>query len=267
MTEGVFNCLIDEKRTNSFSGAIANTVRAGDIVVDMGTGSGVLAMMAVRAGARKVYAVEYDANNIATLNKTFEKNGLSDAIEIIEGDVTKVSMPEKVDVIIGEMIATGLIEELQAHAMNNMLKYASENIRVVLEKYDVYVDLVENNEQFYGYDFKIVRYEYPDEKLLESRAVTNRYCVASFDFSKPIVDLNVSAEFSLTTKQDGTYNALRIDSETTFFDKSKLGATSAYSYPIILPLETRRVVKGQNVQIKLSYVVNGGMGSLNYTVE
>ena len=44
MTEGVFNCLIDEERTKAFEKAILNTVKKGDIVVDMGTGSGVLAM-------------------------------------------------------------------------------------------------------------------------------------------------------------------------------------------------------------------------------
>lgn len=104
MTEGVFNCLIDEERSMAFAKAIAATVRPGDVVVDMGTGSGVLAMLAVRAGAKKVYAIEIDRSNIATLDAVFRANGLEDRIVLIHGDVCKVDLPEKVDVIIGEMI-------------------------------------------------------------------------------------------------------------------------------------------------------------------
>ena len=51
MTEGVFNCLIDTKRSIAFKKAIQKTVKVGDVVVDMGTGSGILAMFAAKAGA------------------------------------------------------------------------------------------------------------------------------------------------------------------------------------------------------------------------
>ncbi len=101
MTEGVFNCLIDEQRTLAFQRAIQNTVRKGDVVVDMGTGSGILAMFAADAGAKRVYAIEWDRKNFEALKQSFELNGYRDRIILIKGDVTKVSLPEKVDVIIG----------------------------------------------------------------------------------------------------------------------------------------------------------------------
>ncbi len=123
MTEGAFNCLIDEERTESFKKAIKNTVKVGDIVVDIGSGSGVLAMLAADCGAKKVYAVELDKRNIRTLSSTFKINNLDKKIIVLEGDVRNIKLPEKIDVIIGEMIATGLIEELQIPAMNNIIKY------------------------------------------------------------------------------------------------------------------------------------------------
>jgi predicted RNA methylase len=107
--------LIDAKRTSAFKNAIENSVKPGDIVVDMGTGTGVLAMFAAKMGAKKVYAIENDPKNVMTLHKTFKLNGYNNIV-VIEGDVTKINLPEKVDVIIGEMIATALIEELQVPA-------------------------------------------------------------------------------------------------------------------------------------------------------
>ena len=60
MTEGVFNCLFDKKRTLAFYNAIKKSVKKDDVVVDMGTGSGVLAMFAIDAGAKRAYAIESD---------------------------------------------------------------------------------------------------------------------------------------------------------------------------------------------------------------
>jgi predicted RNA methylase len=203
MTEGVFNCLIDKQRTLSFQKSIQNTVRKGDIVVDMGTGSGILAMFAVDAGAKKVYAVEWDRKNYDALRRTFDLNGYKDKIILIKGDVTKVTLPEKVDVIIGEMIATGLIEELQIPAMNNLLKYARHNVRVVLKAMENYVDLVYSNDNFYGCTMKIVKYEYPGEDGVKSVSRSRKALYKKVDFTKVNTDTQVKVKIPLQILRGG----------------------------------------------------------------
>jgi len=266
MTEGVFNCLIDTKRSLAFREALKNTIKKGDIVVDMGTGSGLLAMLAVDAGADKVYAVEIDEKNILNLSKTFAENNYSDKIEIIEGDVTKISLPEKVDVIVGEMIATGLIEELQIPAMNNILKYAKEDVRVVLNQFANYIDLVSNQDIFYTHSFPIIRYEYPDFPELISQPYSEKYLYKLVNFSIPILDSKIDFSTTLRVTKSGTINGLRISNETIFSDGSKLDFSFAYSYPIILPIKKITVEEGDTISIKLSYVMCEGFNNLHYEV-
>lgn len=267
MTEGVFNCLTDTKRTVAFEKAIKNIVKKDDIVVDMGTGSGVLAMLAVDAGASKVYAVENDKKNIANLSKTFSENNCSSKIEIIEGDVTKIDLPQVVDVIMGEMIATGLIEELQIPAMNNILRYTKEDTKVVLKQFGSYVDVVSNNDSFYGHSFPVVRYEYPEQPELKSQPFSEKFLYKLVDFSKPVLDTKINFNTEIRPNREGVINGLRISSETIFADNSKLDASSAYSYPVILPVEKIKVAPGDTISVELSYIMCEGFNNLRYMVK
>ena len=59
------------------------------VVMDVGTGSGILAIFCARMGARKVYAVEA-SNMHANARKLIESNGLSHIIEVVHGRVEEV---------------------------------------------------------------------------------------------------------------------------------------------------------------------------------
>ena len=50
--------LEDAVRLDAFSRAIAEVVRPGHVVVDLGSGTGVLGLLACRAGASRVYSVD-----------------------------------------------------------------------------------------------------------------------------------------------------------------------------------------------------------------
>ncbi|KAH9761943.1 protein arginine N-methyltransferase PRMT10 [Citrus sinensis] len=82
----------------------------GKTVLDVGTGSGILAIWSAQAGARKVYAVE--ATKMSDHARTLVKaNNLQDVVEVIEGSVEDIVLPEKVDVIISEWMGYFLLRE------------------------------------------------------------------------------------------------------------------------------------------------------------
>ena len=102
--------ICDRVRTEAFRRAIDSTVRPGDIVLDVGAGSGILSMFAAQAGAERVYAVE--RTTVAVLAQELAAaNGLAEVIEVIQGDVMDVELPEHVDVIVSEWLGGFGIDE------------------------------------------------------------------------------------------------------------------------------------------------------------
>jgi hypothetical protein len=102
--------LNDRVRTSRFVEAVRQVVQPGDVVVDIGTGSGVLAVAAARAGATRVYAIE--AGDMARLARSVVRaNGLDDRIEVVEGWSTEVSLPERADVLVSEIIGEMPLDE------------------------------------------------------------------------------------------------------------------------------------------------------------
>ncbi|MDQ3234695.1 MAG: 50S ribosomal protein L11 methyltransferase [Pseudobdellovibrionaceae bacterium] len=104
--------LEDHKRTTAYYHAIVKNRRQfeGKVVLDVGTGSGILAMFAARAGARKVYAVE--ATSMAEhARKLVEVNQLQNIVTVIQGTMETVELPEKVDIIVSEWMGYLLLRE------------------------------------------------------------------------------------------------------------------------------------------------------------
>ncbi|PSS31719.1 Protein arginine N-methyltransferase [Actinidia chinensis var. chinensis] len=104
--------LCDRVRMDSYYNAVFDNKHHfdGKIVLDVGTGSGILAIWAGQAGARKVYQVE--ATKMSEHPRELVKaNNLQDVVEVIEGSIEDVTLPEKVDVIISEWMGYFLLRE------------------------------------------------------------------------------------------------------------------------------------------------------------
>ena len=104
--------LMDHNRMRAYHTAImANrSLFEGKVVLDVGTGSGVLATWAAQAGASRVYAVEY-TDMAQHARKLVEKNGFSEVIEVIQSSVEDLELSCQVDVIISEWMGYILLRE------------------------------------------------------------------------------------------------------------------------------------------------------------
>jgi protein arginine N-methyltransferase 1 len=102
----------DRVRLHAFMEALRRNVMPGSTVLDLGTGPGIMALLACRFGARKVYAIE--SNPVVNVARDIAvTNGFDGQIEFIEGLSTEVSLPERVDAIVSD--AGGVLPWYQQH--------------------------------------------------------------------------------------------------------------------------------------------------------
>ncbi len=99
--------LKDNIRNAKFKEAIYNTVKEGNVVIDVGTGTGILALLAVEAGAHTVYAVEQNKDVLDKARRIAVEKKMADKIQFIQADfmtLPQEAIPHKADVVISETI-------------------------------------------------------------------------------------------------------------------------------------------------------------------
>jgi protein arginine N-methyltransferase 1 len=99
---GYGEMVADKGRTSSYERALRANIRPGAVVLDMGAGPGIMAMLACRAGASRVYAVEPD-DVIKLAQQIAADNGFSSRIEFIQAMTTEIDLPEKIDGIVADV--------------------------------------------------------------------------------------------------------------------------------------------------------------------
>lgn len=102
--------LSDSTRTTAYKRAVEANVRPGDTVLDVGAGTGILALLAARAGAARVYAVE-PTGIIALAKRLAQSNGLASRIEFIQTQVEEVDLPDKADCLVSEWLGVFALQE------------------------------------------------------------------------------------------------------------------------------------------------------------
>jgi SAM-dependent methyltransferase len=273
--------LRDTVRNEAYRQAIFRVVKPGDVVLDVGAGTGILSIFAAQAGARRVFAVERSA--IAEVAKRIIRtNGFENVIEVVAGDLEDVSLPEKVDVIVSEwMGGLGVDENMFAPvvmARGRYLKPGGKMIpaRVTALVAPAYVDEMDEGLAYWrsrphGIDLSDISTLTANESHMLQSDVRPEDLVApaqplwSHDASEITLeetDAGYGAKLHFTAERDGRIAAL-----ATWFVADMGGGISLTNAPdqppthwgrLLLPLDrTLEVKRGMPVDVTVNCLPAG----------
>lgn len=100
--EAYGDMITDHVRFDAYARALRQCIRPGDVVLDIGTGTGIFALMAARLGARHVYGLE-TSDAIQLGRECAAASGLADVTTFFQGSSTAFDPPEPADVIVSDL--------------------------------------------------------------------------------------------------------------------------------------------------------------------
>jgi protein arginine N-methyltransferase 1 len=214
--------LFDTTRVSAYRSAIQDVVKTGDVVADLGSGTGLLTFLCLQAGAARVHAIER-SNVITWAQELTERNGLSDKVTFHNCDAREARLDERVDVIVSELMGHLAFEEGMAEticaAKERILKHEgisipqSVTLRASLVcQQDLYRNCIDIWGDVEGFDFSFVRQKalgcaYVTE-IASKDLLSDPQTLLRWDFNKGAED--VDRKLCFQTWRDGEVNGLAL---------------------------------------------------------
>lgn len=195
--------------------AISRVVRQGDVVADLGAGTGILSFFACEAGARRVFAIERE--HLADIASFLTRHlRFADRVTVLHDVSTNVELPERADVLITETIGpAGLDEHIVGYVIDAKKRLLREGATIlprgialiaapvdIRESYDRHVAFW--SEPRGGLDFSPLR-------VFASNALLLLHIAEEAYLAEPaeLVDLDLATIESTLVNGSATYVAAR----------------------------------------------------------
>jgi protein arginine N-methyltransferase 1 len=139
--------LADHVRVDAYHDAIEKHVGANDAVVDLGTGTGILAFFAAKKGARQVYAIDH--GDIIEVARFLAAENNIDNVSFHKLHSTKFSPPEKISVIIHEQMGSELFNEYMIQNICDLRdRILAPGGRILPAKFELYLEPITLKESY-----------------------------------------------------------------------------------------------------------------------
>lgn len=267
---GYGNMLADQVRTQAYAAALRKSVRPGSVVVEIGTGPGAFAVMACQLGARRVYAIEPNAV-IQVGREIAAANGCADRIEFIEDISTKVTLPDRADVVVSDL--RGVLPLFQRHLPSiedARRRFLAPGGKLIPQRDTIFAAIVEAAERYshlvdgwrkndLGVDFeparRLVVNDFTKGHFKHEQLLAPPGLWATLDYNS-VSQPDVDGELQFSIQREGLAHGIALWFETCLTDgigfSNAPGCPEAIYGNMFLPWdEPVSLVEGQPVSVNL----------------
>lgn len=266
------NMLNDNVRMKGFKEAINMLVKPGDKVLELGGGTGVQSFFAAQK-AQRVYCVERNPELVNAARHFLAKNINGDKVEVIQADALHYLPPEPVDVVICEMLHTGLLREKQMPVIDSFKKRYLEKFGGSLPIFvpEASIQAIQPIQQdFYFEDFyaPTILFQDPCSIQERSKALADPETFQTLSYAEPFSQ-TCRWDGKVVITENGELNALRLITKNILAINLEAGSTiDWHTQYIILPLPTPlSVAAGDHVSIRFNYQGGDPLSTLTDSLE
>lgn len=195
----------DTGRNEAYRKAIEKAVTGDDVVLDIGTGSGLLAMMAARSGAKQIVACELLRPMAEMARRIISRNGYEDRITVLDKQSNELivgkDLSEPASIVISEildvsLIGEGVIPSLR-HATRHLARTDAKIIPAAAKVWGMLIEwpserVINPVSEVCGFDFKdfdLFRNPHMhvpfDAERNKHRVLSEPFEIARFNFRNP----------------------------------------------------------------------------------
>lgn len=253
-----YDMLRDNYRMTSFQQAIAETVRPGMTVVDLGGGTGVLSYFAAMEGA-KVYYVERNPELVEVARRFLSINKVEDRVTIVHEDAATFVPQEPIDVVTCEMLHVGLVREkqtavIEAFKQNYTQKHGPKLPRFIPEATILAIQPVMQSYQFAGFHAPVPLFQPPTAEVAGTQELGSPAVYQTVIYDEAYAH-QVSWKGIVTMQQAGTLNAWRLVTKNVLsILVEKQSEICWHNQYLVVPLhEPLEVEAGDRVELQIEY--------------
>jgi predicted RNA methylase len=245
-----------KKRLAKFQSAIQKIVKSDDYVIDIGTGSGVLAIMAAKAGARRVTGIDINRESIDYARKAATMTDVQDRTDFVEGHFSELIPEERADLVICEMMSSIMLIEQQVaacdHAARHLLKPRGH---LIPQNATIYIVPVESQLMVERFSFEEMRFPSVVQTVSPeaSRDLADAVVLKELEFGQISSDKMIDEVLNFRMVDDGIIHGLVGFFESRLNDDIILTMEDGWKQ-LYLPLETSlKVETGDEFSVRVAY--------------
>jgi type II protein arginine methyltransferase len=145
----------DEVRNKAYSDALKLAVGDGDVVLDIGTGSGLLSLMAAASGAEQVITCETSRTIAEVAKEIININGYREKISVLNKKSTDlivgVDLPQRADLIISEIFSSEFVGEgVRTTILDANKRLLKKGGRMIPQSGKIRIALIDNSPEIFN---------------------------------------------------------------------------------------------------------------------